>query len=211
MGVVNNHSGNTFSRDMIARDKACFDRPVEAAAFDSALGWMALAACERVLKGLSFGHASRAAAIRSLGPVAAEVIPAGELWPELVDRLTAYAAGETEEFADLALDFAHLTPFERRVVEHCRRIPYGQSLSYGRLAARAGSPRAARAVGNVMAANRFPLVVPCHRVVHASGAIGHYSAPAGPRMKLRLLEQEGAWQGGKPSRGASLAAAGELA
>lgn len=109
----------------------------------------------------------------------------------------AYAAGEPVDFADVAVDLAHLTPTQCRVIEQCRRIPYGQTLTYGRLAALAGSPGAARAVGNVMAANRCPLVIPCHRVVQAGGQIGHYSAPAGRRMKLRLLEQEGAWQGGK--------------
>ncbi len=174
------------------------------AAFDSELGWMALAWRNRVLARLSFGHATQMAAIRGLGLPDADC--RAETWPQLAERLRAYAAGEPDDFADIAVDFAHLTPFERRVIEQCRRIPFGQTLSYGRLAALAGSPGAARAVGNAMAGNRCPLVIPCHRVVHASGAIGHYSAPAGRRMKLRLLEQEGAWQGGKLRSPAALTA-----
>ena len=89
------------------------------------------------------------------------------------------------------VELDHLAPFARRVVELCRRIPYGQTLTYGELAAQAGSPRAARAVGNVMRTNRCPLVVPCHRVVPSGSGLGGYSAPGGVRAKLRLLELEG--------------------
>ena len=78
------------------------------------------------------------------------------------------------------------------MIHQCRLIPYGQVLTYGELAERAGSPRAARAVGNVMRTNRFPLIVPCHRVVGAAGALGGYSAPTGLKMKRRLLRLEAA-------------------
>jgi methylated-DNA-[protein]-cysteine S-methyltransferase len=91
-------------------------------------------------------------------------------------------------YVPLALD--HLTPFARQVVVACRRISWGLVSSYGELAARCGSPGAARAVGSVMAKNRYPLVVPCHRVLAAGGALGGYSAPDGLRMKRRLLAME---------------------
>ena len=65
--------------------------------------------------------------------------------------------------------------------------PVGTTLSYGQLAARAGSPRACRAVGNCIAGNKIPIVIPCHRVVLSGGGIGKYSAPGGARMKKRLL------------------------
>jgi methylated-DNA-[protein]-cysteine S-methyltransferase len=164
--------------------------------FNSKLGWIAVASSDRIIMQLTFGHATAAAAIRGLNLEAA-VFSTEKAWPELARRLTAYAAGKDVDLGNLTIDVGHLSTFERRVIEHCRRIPYGQTLSYGGLAALAGSPRAARAVGNIMAGNRCPLVVPCHRVVHASGEIGNYSASAGRRMKLRLLESEGAWQDGK--------------
>jgi methylated-DNA-[protein]-cysteine S-methyltransferase len=85
-----------------------------------------------------------------------------------------------------------LSDFQRAVVGHCRRIPPGQTLTYGQLAARVGRPRAARAVGRVMATNRFPLIVPCHRVVAAGGVLGGFSAPQGLAMKKRLLAAEAA-------------------
>jgi len=84
-----------------------------------------------------------------------------------------------------------LTPFARKVQRELLKVPYGSVISYGELAAKAGSPRAARAVGGVMASNPFPLIVPCHRVVNADGRIGHYSAAHGSKTKTWLLEFEG--------------------
>ena len=82
------------------------------------------------------------------------------------------------------------TDFQCRVYQRCRRIAYGATLSYGALAAAIGVPQAARAVGNTMARNRLPLVIPCHRVVGAAGALGGFSAPDGIHMKQRLLSLE---------------------
>jgi methylated-DNA-[protein]-cysteine S-methyltransferase len=93
------------------------------------------------------------------------------------------------------LDLDGHTAFQRRVIRCCRQIPWGATRSYAELAARAGSPRAARAVGAVMAANRFPLIVPCHRVIGARGSLGGYSAPTGLVMKSRLLAREGSLPG----------------
>ena len=112
-------------------------------------------------------------------------------WHEaLVERLRAYASGDCVEFSDVQIDVARLTPFRRRVTAACRAIRYGETLTYGELAAAAGSPRAARAVGSCMAANRYPLIVPCHRVVAAGGRLGDFSAPGGVATKRRLLAME---------------------
>jgi O-6-methylguanine DNA methyltransferase len=82
------------------------------------------------------------------------------------------------------------TPFQRRVWREISKIPYGGLTSYGLIARSMGKPRAARAVGNCMAGNRTPLVVPCHRVVAAHGRLGRFSAPGGSRTKRRLLAME---------------------
>ncbi len=100
-------------------------------------------------------------------------------------------AGEGDELAAIKLDLSHCSPFHRRVYEIARTIPRGETLSYGELAVRAGNPRAARAVGQAMAHNPFPLLVPCHRVLAAHGA-GGFSAPGGVGTKFRLLRIEGA-------------------
>jgi methylated-DNA-[protein]-cysteine S-methyltransferase len=106
----------------------------------------------------------------------------------LATRMARYFAGERDDFADVPLDLAWCTPFQRAVAETLRRIPYGETVSYGELAALAGYPNAQRAAGSFCARNRTPLVVPCHRVV-AAGGLGAYGA-LGLAYKRRLLELE---------------------
>jgi methylated-DNA-[protein]-cysteine S-methyltransferase len=107
----------------------------------------------------------------------------------LVDRVRAYFDGVRDAFADVELELEWCTSFQRCVIETLRAIPYGETATYGEVAALAGHPNAQRAVGSVCAANRFALVVPCHRVVSAGG-LGSYGS-LGPGYKRRLLELEG--------------------
>jgi methylated-DNA-[protein]-cysteine S-methyltransferase len=107
----------------------------------------------------------------------------------LVARIRAYFAGDPVDFAEVELFPFDRTPFEDDVLAAARRIPYGETVSYGGLAARAGHPGAARAVGSFCARNPFGLVVPCHRVVAADGP-GSYGT-LGLAYKLRLLRLEG--------------------
>lgn len=171
------------------------DRPVDdsasVTAFETSLGWMAVAWTERGLARFTLGHPSAQAALASAGGQAVASDQAPALVCELVERLQAYAAGEPVTFDDVKLDLDHLTPFQRQIVKHCRKIPRGKTLTYGQLAAKAGSPGAARAVGSVMARNRFPVVVPCHRVVGSGGGLGGFSAPQGLSLKTRMLQLEG--------------------
>ncbi|MBL8695297.1 MAG: methylated-DNA--[protein]-cysteine S-methyltransferase [Planctomycetes bacterium] len=105
-------------------------------------------------------------------------------------QLEEYFAGRRRTF-DLPLR-AHGTEFEKRVLRALAQIPYGTVATYGELAARAGSPGAARAIGRVMARNRIPIVLPCHRVVAASGLGGFAGAACLLDVKRALLEREGA-------------------
>lgn len=151
---------------------------------------MALIGAGDVLKQLTFAHRSPRAATHALDTALLENARPGRWNEPLVRRLKAYARGGKVDFHDVRVDLEPLTEFQRRVVRHCRQIPYGQTRSYGQLAAAAGHPRAARAVGNCMAGNRIPLVIPCHRVISANGRIGRFSAPDGIRTKQRLLALE---------------------
>jgi methylated-DNA-[protein]-cysteine S-methyltransferase len=110
--------------------------------------------------------------------------------PELARRLAAYFAGTPDSFADVQLDLEWCTPFQRAVAETLRRVPFGETVTYGELAALAGYPNAQRAAGTFCAHNRLPLIVPCHRVV-AAGGLGSYGS-LGVDYKRRLLELEGA-------------------
>ena len=160
--------------------------------FGSELGWMAIVGRKNRLLHVRFGEPSRASVLSSvrdlLSPDALD-----DDWNEpLVARLQAYAAGVPDDFRDVEVDFEGWTPFARKVLEYCRRVPCGKTTSYGQLAARAGSTRAARAVGNVMAHNRCPLVIPCHRVLGSGLALGGYSARGGLKLKRQLLDMEAA-------------------
>jgi methylated-DNA-[protein]-cysteine S-methyltransferase len=107
----------------------------------------------------------------------------------LAERLRTYFAGGRVAFDDVALDLGWCTTFQRAAVEAIRSITYGEIATYGEVAALAGRPNAQRALGSVCAQNRFPLFVPCHRVVAADG-LGPYGS-LGPGYKRRLLELEG--------------------
>jgi methylated-DNA-[protein]-cysteine S-methyltransferase len=107
----------------------------------------------------------------------------------LADRVQAYFRGEHDTFRDVELELEWCTPFQRAALEVLRSIPYGETATYGEVAALAGHPNAQRAVGSVCAQNRFALFVPCHRVVAADG-LGSYGS-LGLGYKRRLLELEG--------------------
>jgi methylated-DNA-[protein]-cysteine S-methyltransferase len=168
------------------------DATLEIATFKTALGWMALAASPRRVIRLTCGLASAGAALAALDNELLERARTGDDWRALVERLKRYAAGGRDDFRDVELDLAPLTPFQRRVIKGCRAIPYGQTRSYGELARRAGSPGAARAVGNTMAQNRFSVLVPCHRVINADGSLGPFGEPGGRELKRRMLARESA-------------------
>ena len=109
---------------------------------------------------------------------------------ELVERLHEYFAGGDVTFDDVAVDLEHDTPVLERCAQALREIPRGELVTYGELAALAGSPGAARAAGSFCARNRLGLFVPCHRVV-AAGGLGSYGS-YGLEYKRRLLRLEGA-------------------
>jgi methylated-DNA-[protein]-cysteine S-methyltransferase len=108
---------------------------------------------------------------------------------KLVNRLQAYFAGERTSFDDVELDLGGWTAFQLDVLQALRGVPYGEVVSYSELARLAGYPRAQRAAGSFCAANRFGIVVACHRVVAANG-VGSYGS-LGLDYKLRLLALEG--------------------
>jgi methylated-DNA-[protein]-cysteine S-methyltransferase len=104
-------------------------------------------------------------------------------------ELTAYFEGAPTDFASLTLD-PRGTPFQLRVWQELRRIPWGQTISYKELAQRVGSTKGFRAVGQANAVNPIPLIIPCHRVIAADGSLGGYSS--GLNRKRWLLRHEGA-------------------
>ncbi len=123
----------------------------------------------------------------------AEAEPNERLLPKFKREADAYFKGEPATF-DFAIDFTDRPPFHRKVLEACRTVKYGETISYGGLAARAGNPRAARAVGQAMRNNPLPLIIPCHRVLQSNGGIGGFNAPEGVCLKRRMLDLEASRQ-----------------
>jgi len=119
--------------------------------------------------------------------------PPGDGDPAVLDQvrrqLEEYFAGERREF-DLPLDWTLVRGFARAVLEATAAIPYGETRTYGQIAAEAGSPRAFRAAGNALGSNPIAIVIPCHRVVASGGRIGGYGGGLG--RKRLLLDLEGA-------------------
>ena len=115
-----------------------------------------------------------------------------------IERVQALLRGGTDDLTDIALDMTGVQAFHQRVYALARGIAPGRTRTYGELALELGAPHAARAVGQALGANPFPIIVPCHRVLAAGGQSGGFSAPGGTRTKLRLLEIERALLGGTP-------------
>ena len=121
-------------------------------------------------------------------PVPGEPTPAVE---DAIGRIRRYLAGDTIDFAPVALDLTGVGAFHRKIYEAARRIGWGRTTTYGELARQAGAPDAARAVGQALGRNPVPIVVPCHRILASGGKVGGFSAFGGAATKERLLALEG--------------------
>ena len=176
--------------------------------FKTKWGWIGLAATPKGVAAVVLPKPSRHAAERELNgrgviyhaqdgrnklrPYAAQsangtAVPA-DLLRAAKSSIVAYLAGKARSFA-LPLDWGDHSPFQMKVWEVLRGIPYGRVRSYGWVARKIGRPRAARAVGAACGANPVPLLVPCHRVVAGDGSLGGFSG--GLPNKKRLLKLEG--------------------
>ncbi|ACA60035.1 methylated-DNA--[protein]-cysteine S-methyltransferase [Candidatus Desulforudis audaxviator] len=156
-------------------------------------GWIGFARTESGLRALTFPQAGAEAAraqLASLGVTGEEAVLSPEPLDRLLtDRLETYFSGRAVDFDLIPVDWSGYTPFQRAVLEAVREVPWGETRTYGELARLVGRPRASRAVGNALGTNRTPLVVPCHRIIRAGGALGGFGG--GPELKDRLLRLEG--------------------
>lgn len=109
-----------------------------------------------------------------------------------MQAIVALMRGEPVDLSPILLDMEGVPPFYRRVYDIARTIPPGRTLTYGDVAIKLGDPTNARAVGQALGRNPFPIVVPCHRVLAAYGSIGGFSASGGAATKRRMLMIEGA-------------------
>jgi len=155
---------------------------------DSPLGQLLVAASDRGILRISFDPDVEEH-IDWLSRIAGRNVLRSERQVDPVRReLDEYFEGRRHAF-DLSVDLREVTPFTERVLRQLALIPYGQTATYSELAARAGNPKAARAVGMTMNRNRIPIVLPCHRVIGANGSLVGYAG--GLDRKVALLTLEG--------------------
>jgi methylated-DNA-[protein]-cysteine S-methyltransferase len=115
---------------------------------------------------------------------------------EAIAAVKRYFQGEEVDFSDILLDLDEQDGFFRQIYAAARHVSWGHTTTYGTLAKELGAgPEAARDVGQAMAKNPVPLIIPCHRVLAAGGKVGGFSAPGGSAAKIRMLELEGVHAG----------------
>jgi methylated-DNA-[protein]-cysteine S-methyltransferase len=163
------------------------------ALFETTIGTCGIAWGERGITGVQLPQANEGATLarmqKRFAP-SAEASPPGAV-QSAIREIMQLLNGEAVDLSHLSLDMTGVPGFHARVYDVTRTIPAGATMSYGQIAARLGMPTEARAVGEALGRNPFPLVVPCHRVLAADGRPGGFSASGGVMTKLRLLSIEG--------------------
>jgi len=155
--------------------------------FKTPYGWVSILGSPAGLQSTTLPQPSEKAAIASLGKDISKITFSTGLFSDLVKRFQSYFSGKKVDFQD-TLDYSGFTPFQHAVWEAARRIPYGQTRSYGWVAQQMGKPNAARAVGQALGRNPFSIIVPCHRVLAGDGCLGGFSG--GLEIKKTLLKLE---------------------
>jgi methylated-DNA-[protein]-cysteine S-methyltransferase len=162
--------------------------------FETAIGWAGIAWGAQGLIGAHLPERDPATVRKSFVrrfPKAEEAAPPADL-QGVVDGICALMRGEKADLSTAPIDLSRVPEFNARVYEIARRIPAGETLTYGEIAVKLGDRFLARDVGAALGKNPWPIVVPCHRVTAAGGKLGGFSARGGAATKLKLLEIEGA-------------------
>lgn len=156
-------------------------------AFRTPVGWLGVLGSRKGLLATTLPQSSSERALELLGDGLKKTAWAGDHFADLMTRLAGYLDGHRVAFDDV-LDPRGATAFQRRVWQAARLIPYGETRSYRWVAEQMGKPKAVRAVGQALARNPLPIIIPCHRVVANDGQLGGYSG--GVAMKRYLLDLE---------------------
>jgi methylated-DNA-[protein]-cysteine S-methyltransferase len=171
------------------------------AIFDTAIGRCGIVWGPRGIRGVQLpmgDEAKTRARIRQVHGELVEAPPPAEV-RRAIDGMVELLAGQSNDLADVVLDLDGVPEFNRGVYDIARRIPPGQTLTYGDIARRLGGVERSREVGQALGRNPCPIVVPCHRVLAAGGKPGGFSANGGVVTKLKMLAIEGAVVNHTPS------------
>ena len=158
--------------------------------FETALGWVAVAASEGKVRRSTLPEKTRLAALETIESDIQAADYDEDATADIRTMITRYCAGDDVDLSALPIDFHGVTPFFERAYTACRTIPPGETRSYAWLANEAGNARAARGAGQAMARNRWPLLVPCHRVIASDGSLRGFGGGSGLPLKAQLLALE---------------------
>lgn len=159
---------------------------------DSPLGPLWVAVTAKGVATIHYGAEPPESELRRLQRVYGPgVVPDHRRSSVLARELDQYFRGKRRTF-DIPVDLAGLTPFQRRVLGQTARIPFGELLTYQKIATRLGNAKASRAVGGAVGANPIPIIVPCHRVIATDGSLGGYAGGLDAKRILLAIERPGA-------------------
>ena len=162
--------------------------------FETALGWVAIAATERGIVRTSLPEPTLDIALKAISDIenGSPIVPNHAL-NEAKQLLIRYCNGESVALDTIPVDSSSWTPYAQRARAACRTIPRGEFRTYAWLAQQAsGNPKSARAAGRAMATNPAPIIIPCHRVIGSNGNLRGFGGTIGIPLKARFLEMEGA-------------------
>ena len=162
---------------------------------DSPVGPLVIAMTDRGLVQLSYRDHNPDALHDLARRLSPRIMRRPQRTDEVRRELDEYFTGRRRNF-DIALDWVLVRGFRRHVLEATAAIPFGEFMTYGEVAGRAGNPRASRATGNALGSNPMPIVIPCHRVLRTGGGLGGYTG--GIHRKVQLLRLEGVDPGPEP-------------
>ena len=164
------------------------DESLRYAVFETCLGWMGVIDSPAGLKTVILPLKSKKALLEQVAIMGCKSEQrSSDYLIDLAERLRRYLNGEIDDFPD-KLDLAGTTDFQQSVWRVVRQIPRGETKSYGWVADQVGLPKAARAVGQALARNPVPIVIPCHRVISGNGKLGGFAG--GLKVKKFLLDLE---------------------
>ena len=163
------------------------EKGLQYTAFSTDIGWIGVLGSAAGLRRITLPQHSTQEAIQLLGNSVNHAAQTPHLFEDLIERLRSYFGGHKVTFPD-KLDLSGATAFRHKVWEITRLIPYGETRSYVWVAEQLGRPEAARAVGQALGRNPFPIIVPCHRVIASDGKLGGYGG--GLELKRHLLRLE---------------------
>ena len=158
--------------------------------FKTSVGWCGLVVCKKELRRIFIGYTKSYQLLNHITGAFGNNLIKVSSTGELIEKINFFLSGKKTSFSECKMDWSPLTPFQRKVLRATMKIPYGTVSTYGNIAKTIGHPNSARAVGNALSKNPFPLIIPCHRIVRGDGKVGGFSAGGGKHLKGKLLRAE---------------------